>query len=227
GGQKVGARIPVPNGGTGFRDLHPGVPLDVVGIVDDMRQESVEAPPQPEMFVSIRQTLANTNLSYEPILVVRTASDPLVLVPALRVLVRGEAPDAALDSVMTMENRVMTSLARPRTYAMLLGAFAALAVLINAVGLYGVLSYTVAQRSREFGVRTALGAQISDIIGLVLRQALVMASEGVIGGLVVAAAAVRWLSSFLYGVAAYDPVTFVAVPLILVVVVGVACAVPV
>jgi putative ABC transport system permease protein len=109
---------------------------------------------------------------------------------------------------------------------LLLGLFAIFAMLISGVGLFGVLSYTVAQRSREIGVRTALGAQGRDIVRLVLRQAVATAAAGIVLGLVVAAGSVRSLSTLLYGVTSYDAVTFVVVPIVLVVVTIVACVVP-
>src|SRR6185436_14055687 len=103
-------------------------------------------------------------------------------VPTLRALVRNIEPSIALDSVMTMEDRVMTSLARPRLYAIVLVGFAVFALLIAGVGLFGVLSYSVALRTREIGVRVALGAQRGDIVWLVLRQAAVIAAAGITVG---------------------------------------------
>jgi len=191
-----------------------------------LRQDSVEAPRQPELFAALQQVLPTSIRSFDPIVILKTKTDPLSLVPSLREAVRREAPGVALDSVMTMEDRITNSLARPRTYALLLGLFAIFAMLISGVGLFGVLSYTVAQRSREIGVRTALGAQGRDIVRLVLRQAVATAAAGIVLGLVVAAGSVRSLSTLLYGVTSYDAVTFVVVPIVLVVVTIVACVVP-
>jgi ABC-type antimicrobial peptide transport system permease subunit len=120
----------------------------------------------------------------------------------------------------------MTSLARPRLYATVLAGFAVFALLIAGVGLFGMLSYVVAQRTREIGVRTALGAQTRDIVWLVLRQALLMAVGGIVIGLSVAAAASRYLAAFLYGVQPHDVVSFGAVSVVLVVVAFAACAIP-
>ena len=127
----------------------------------------------------------------------------------MRGVVREQAPALALDSVMTMEERVISSLERPRFYAVLLGGFAGFAVLIAGVGLFGVLSYSVAQRSREIGVRTALGAQPGDIVRLVVRQAFMITAAGLAAGLWVAFALVRYLSTFLYGVTTHDAASFV------------------
>jgi hypothetical protein len=223
----VGTHIPRPRGNSaGFRFRDQQSDWEVVGIVEDMRQDAVDAPRQPELFATFEQASPSSVRNFDPILVVKTASDPLAFVPVLRDALGHEAPTLALDSVMTMEDRVMTSLARPRTYALLLGTFATFSVLIAGVGLFGVLSYSVAQRSREIGVRTALGARPRDIVGLVVRQALVIAGAGLVVGLAVAGAAVKSLSTFLYGVSTFDAVTFIAVPVALIVVTVVACIVP-
>jgi putative ABC transport system permease protein len=197
----------------------------VVGVVDDMRQGPVTDSPQPEVFIPFRQ-IACTNAVPDPVLLVRTAADPSPYAPMLRDLFREQAPSLALDSVMTMDDRVMTSLARPRTYALLLGGFAMFALAIAGVGLFGVLSYSVAQRTREIGVRTALGAQTRDIVHMVFRQGLAIAGAGVALGLLMSAAAVRSLSAFLYGVASYDAASFIVVPMVLAAVAVVACLVP-
>jgi putative ABC transport system permease protein len=186
----------------------------VVGIVDDMRQGALGDPPQPEVFLPHRQVACAAAMP-DPILVVRTFDDPSRSVAALRTIVREEAPFAALDSVMTMEDRVMNSLAKPRLYAVVLGAFAAFALTIAAVGLFGVLSYSVAQRTREIGLRTALGARPGAIVGLVVRQACAVAASGIGIGLAMAMAAVKALSTQLYGIDPYDVPTFVAVALAL------------
>jgi putative ABC transport system permease protein len=199
---------------------------EVVGIVDDIRQEGVEAPLQPEIFVSFQQMAADTLQSVEPILVIRTATDPVSYVSTMQALVREQAPDAALESVMTMEDRVATSLARPRLYTIVLVAFALVAVTIATVGLFGVLSFSVARRMRELGVRSALGAQPGDIIALVLRQMVWIVALGEAIGVGAALAAGRALSMFLYGVTPYDAPTFVAVPILITVMAAAACFIP-
>jgi ABC-type antimicrobial peptide transport system permease subunit len=131
-----------------------------------------------------------------------------------------------LDSIMKKENRLMRSLARPRLYAVLLGGFAGLALVIAGVGLYGVLAYGVAQRRREIGVRAALGATPGSLVGLVLRQGAAIAIAGLAVGLVGAYIAVGWLGGFLFGVTPRDPVSFIAVPIVLLVVTTIAAFVP-
>jgi putative ABC transport system permease protein len=197
----------------------------VVGVVEDMRQGAVTDTPQPELFLPFRQTACTSAVS-DPILIVRSSGDPVPYASILRDLVKQEAPTLALDSVMTMDDRVMTSLARPRTYALLLAGFAVFALAIAGVGLFGVLSYSVAQRTREIGVRTALGAQARDIVRLVFRQGLGITGLGIVSGLLMSAAAARSLSTFLFGVTAFDITSFVVVPLVLAVVAIAACLVP-
>jgi putative ABC transport system permease protein len=226
GDQPIGTRIPQRGGRAGVRFRDDRTDWEVVGVVDDMRQDSVDAALQPEIFASFTQIAPAGIRNFDPILVLRTAADPASYVPTLRALVREAAPAVALDSVMTMEDRVMTSLARPRLYVVVLVGFAAFALLIAGVGLFGVLSYSVALRTREIGVRTALGAQARDIVWLVLRQAAVIAVVGIAVGLWTSFAASRYLSTFLYGVDPHDAFSFGAVSLVLVVVTIAACIVP-
>jgi ABC-type antimicrobial peptide transport system permease subunit len=158
--------------------------------------------------------------------VVRTAGDPSSLAATLRATVREQAPALVLDSVMTMDDRLMSSISRPRAYALVLGGVAAFALAIAAVGLFGVLSYSVAQRSREIGVRTALGAGTTDILSLVLRSGMAITAAGLVAGLATAAILVKALSAILYGVRPLDPVTFLVVPLVLALAAALACVAP-
>jgi putative ABC transport system permease protein len=218
GDSPVGTRVPMQFG--------QGKPdCDVVGVVDDMRQGDVTDAEAAEIFASYQQMperLVNASL----IVVMRTAGEPIAAVPSFRSVVRDLDSSLAIDSVMTMEDRVMTSLARPRTYAVLLSAFSVFALLIAGVGLFGVLSYSVAQRAREIGVRTALGAQPFDIVVLVMRQGLAIAVAGLTVGLWLAYALGGYVGSFLYGVTRYDAWSFAIVTATLTIVSAVACAVP-
>jgi predicted permease len=227
GDDAIGARIPLrgPRAG-GLRFINEQADAEIVGIVDDMRQDSVEAAAQPELFASLRQILASSVRNFDPILVIRTTANPTTYVPTLRGLVHEQAPTLALDSVMTLEDRVTTSLERPRLYAVVLAWFGMFALLIAGVGLLGVLSFSVAQRTREIGVRSALGAQAHDIVGLVLHQALWIVGVGMIVGLGAALAGARLLSAFLYGISPHDAVTFVAVPIVIIAIAAIACLVP-
>ncbi len=179
----VGARIPVPRGGAGFRLLDQTGSWEVVGVVEDVRQDAVDGPRQPEIFAAFQQAQPASLRAFNPILVVRTASDPAAFAPALRRIVREAEPSVALDSVMTMEDRMLTNLAKPRLYAVVLVGFGACAIVIAGVGLFGVLAYSVAQRQREIGVRSALGARPADIVLLVVRQGGVIAAAATAIGL--------------------------------------------
>jgi predicted permease len=227
GAHAIGFRIPQRGPRAGaviFSDQNAD--WEVVGVVDDMRQDSVQAPPQPEVFASFKQVMPSSIRNFDPILVVRTTGEPAGYVSTLRSLVHEQAPTVALDSVMTMEDRVMMSLAKPRLYAVVLAWFGAFALLIAGVGLFGALSSSVAQRTREIGVRSALGARTHDIVALVLRQTLWIVGAGVAIGLAAALVGVRTLSAFLYGISPYDAWTFVAVPIVIVAVAAVACLLP-
>lgn len=198
---------------------------ELIGVVDNVRMRaSVVEEPGPEIFVSHLQ--APGGIRSNPTVVVRTRTDPGSTGAPLRQILSAEEPSAALESVMTMEDRVMGSLARPRMYAAVLGGFAAFALAIAAVGLFGVLSYAVAQRSKEFGVRAALGARRSQLVSMVVRQGLVITAVGIAIGLAATAVAARALSAYLFGVEPVDAISFTIVAILLLFVSLIACAVP-
>jgi len=219
-GNALGTKIPQ---GLGYMDSDQDA--TIVGVVDDVRYLGSNDATQPEMYYSYRQL--NARLAVPVVtLLVRTASDPAALAAALRSAVREADATLVSESVMTMEDRMLIGLARPRLYMILLGGFAAFALTIAAVGLFGVLSYSVAQRSREIAVRTALGASPTQILGIVLRQGLAIAGVGIVVGVAAAVVLARSMATFLYGVAALDAFTFVAVPSVILVVAGCACVSP-
>ena len=157
---------------------------------------------------------------------VRTTGDPLPAVPFLREAVAEAHPSATIDNVSTLAARLSAAVAQPRFYASIVGFFAALALFLAAFGLYGLLSYVVAQRRREIGVRMALGAQRGSIVALVVRQGAMLIAAGAVAGLLAAAASSRVLEGFLYGVSTGDRLTFAVAPLVLVAVALVACWLP-
>jgi ABC-type antimicrobial peptide transport system permease subunit len=207
-----------------------GQPRPIVGIVEDTVRRDVTDAPQPEMYYTPSSATQTTSLqkiiASDLNLIVRTSTDPREIVPSLRAIMKTAAPDAPLESVMTMRDRVSDSLSRPRLYAVLLGTFAAFALAIAGVGLFGVLSYSVALRTREIGVRTALGAQTGDIVRLVVRQAVAIAGAGLAAGLVASFWLTAALRSFLYGVTPHDLVSFTVVAAVLMLVAVLASIVP-
>jgi putative ABC transport system permease protein len=159
-------------------------------------------------------------------LVVRTDVDPLSVVGSVAGQVRALDPELPLADVRTMEEVVDSTLARPRIVAVLLSVFALLALVLAAVGVYGVMAYSVAQRTREIGVRMALGATHDSVFRLVLTQALRLVGIGVVSGLAIAAMLARFLNTLLYETEPLDPVTFGATALLLVFVATIASYLP-
>jgi putative ABC transport system permease protein len=157
---------------------------------------------------------------------VRAAGDPEDLAIVLRGIIRDLDPELALGDVRTLEDRLEERLARPRLYSIVIAGFSALALVIAAVGLFGVLSCTVAQRSRELAVRTALGATPQRVVGLVVRQALALTIAGLLIGFAASAMLGRVTSAYLFGVTSHDPATFAMVAVVLMAVTCLACAVP-
>jgi putative ABC transport system permease protein len=219
-GDAVNARVPM---GLGYMD--PDSEATIVGVVDDVRYLASNDSTQPELYYSYRQLKGRLIVPVVTLLL-RTSGDPAALSGALRAAVREADGSLVSESVMTMEDRMLVGLARPRLYTILLGGFAAFALAIAAVGLFGVLSYAVAQRSREIAVRTALGATPAQILGMVIRQGLTIAGAGILVGVAAAVALARSLATLLYGVTSHDTVTFVSVPLLLLAVTAIACFVP-
>jgi putative ABC transport system permease protein len=158
--------------------------------------------------------------------VMRTAGDGADLSAAVRREVWAVDPTQPVPEVGTMRRYVENSVAAERFNALLLGVFAAVALLLAAVGLYGVLAYTVAQRTREIGIRMALGAQARDVLRLVVGQGMRLVVFGVVAGLAAGYALTRLMSSMLYGVSATDPLTFAVVSALFVAVALLACYIP-
>ena len=204
-------------------------PWEVIGVVADIRYEGLTfTDPTPEAFFSTHQIEEAPAFSYfgPAFIAARTAGDPLAVIPFLQEAVTEAHPQASLDQVMTMDARLSSVVAQPRFYAAFVGFFAALAVFLAAFGVYGLLSYTVAQRQAEIAIRMALGAQRGDVLALVVSQGAVLVGAGAVLGLAAAAASSRILESFLYGVATGDILTFIGAPVVLVAVALVACWLP-
>jgi len=207
-------------------NLGRGEPTEIVGVVGDVHHRGLDSRPQPELYFSYRQSLSGQGAPRASI-VARTTGDPLALVPFLRQDILDLNPSLPIDNVMTMEARLSSSVAQPRFYALVLGVFAAGALALAMVGIYGVLAYTVSRRSREIGLRMALGADGGRIRNLVVRQGALLVGVGVAFGLAGALVTTRALESLLFGVTTLDLPTLIAVPVVLVTVAIVACYVPV
>jgi putative ABC transport system permease protein len=200
-----------------------GTPFyEVVGVVGDVPLPT-GAPAEPEMFVPFRDLDRATG---QPVLFVRTIGDPVPFIATIRQLTREVSPLLGFDGAVTMDVRLADTNARPRLFAVVASLLAGFALLIAVVGLFGVLSYTVAQRRREIGITSALGATPGRIVRIVVGQGLSLAVAGVVVGLAAAGLLARSVSSLLYGVTPFDPLTFVAVPLVVLAAAGLACFLP-
>ncbi len=194
----------------------------IVGVVGDYREELVDIEARPTIYEPIAQ---NTDLMFT--LVMRTPTPAAALVPGVRAILRDLDPGLPVPAVHPLAAQVTEAMAPRRFSASLMGLFAAAALLLAAVGLYGVLAYLAEQRTHEIGVRMALGASGADVVRLVARQAAVLVATGLAVGVVLALAAGRAIRGLLFGVQPTDPATFVAVALILASAAAIAVAIPV
>jgi putative ABC transport system permease protein len=195
--------------------------IEVVGVVGHTMHEGLDAEARVQVYLPYRQQPGGMMS-----LAVRTTGNPLASVNAVREAIRSVDRDQPLSEVRTMEQLVDASVGQRRLSMLLLALFSGIALLLASVGIYGVMSYTVAQRSREIGVRMALGAERRSVLGLVLRQGMALTLVGVAVGLVASFALTRLIESQLYAVQATDPATFAAVALLLVAIAALATLVP-
>ncbi len=198
----------------------------IIGVVGDVRQMGLDVPAEPELYLASAQIPVQFAFFWPRHLLVRTQGDPMALAAALRRAVWDVDPDQPVAQIRPMTDVLDADLASRNTQLTLLGVFAALALVLAAVGLYGVLAYTVTQRTAEIALRMALGAPVASVVHGVVRSALVLAALGIALGLVGALAGTRVLASFLYGVSATDPVTLAGVAVLLVAVTVAASYVP-
>ncbi len=220
GDNPLGAKLPM---GLGYQSDETDA--TVVGVVDDVRYVTGAAAALPEMYYSFRQFKGRLAVPVVTLLV-RTDGDPRALGPAVRAAVREADPSLVPESVLRLEDRMLTSIARPRLYAILLAGFAFAALAVAAVGLFGVLSYSVAQRSRELAVRVALGARPAAIVRLVLGHTLAVTSVGLAIGLFASFLLARSVGSLLYGITAYDGIAYARAVAVLLAVAAAACVGP-
>jgi putative ABC transport system permease protein len=203
---------------------------EIVGIVGDVKQQALESGVEPEASMPRRQIFTSLGNGYEratTTLIVRTSSgDPMSVIPLVRAAVSSVDPLQPLGEIRTMATLIAESVAPRRLNFVLVSAFAFVALVLSATGLYGVMAYLVAQRTREIGVRMALGATPRQVVGLVLRQAGAMTAVGIALGIAGALAVTRSISSMLFGISAADPRVYAGVSLLLGVVALLAVAVP-
>jgi len=208
----VGKRISLDSGKTW---------IQIVGIVEDTKEYGLDRPVGDVVYAP------NAQRGFFPgNLVVRTSADPMALAAALRVAIREVDPELAVDRVATIEGLQAESIASPRVTAILLGLFAALALVISASGVAAVMALAVSQRTNELGIRMALGASRESVVFMVLRQGFYLALAGTAIGIAGALALTRWVSTLLYDTSPTDLATFAATGLLFLIVAGTACFVP-
>jgi predicted permease len=218
----LGQRILIQEIVPGKTALGPEIPWEVVGVAGDERVTSMDdKDDSPGVYISTEQSTAN----YYSV-AVRTAMDPTSLTPAIRNAVHRVDKDQTLTDIKTLDQIKDEDMVTERIQTTLLGVFAAIALLLAALGIYGVISYSVLQRTREIGIRGALGATSRDVLRLVLRGGMLMSGIGLLIGFAGALAAMQLLRVMLFGVQARDPITLAAVSAILAVVALTACFIP-
>jgi predicted permease len=194
---------------------------EVIGVVNDVKMDGVDRATSMQMYLPYSQ------MPYEYLgLAVRAERDPAMIAPAVEQAIRAIDRDIPIYSILTMDQRLGNSLAQRRLTLVLLASFAALALLLAAVGIYGVISYAVRQRTNELGIRMALGAQTRDVMALILKQGLKLALIGIGLGLLAAFALTRWIEGLLFGVRPTDAMTFGVIALALLLVTLLACWIP-
>ena len=206
-------------------DPDDGEWMEIVGIVADVRQMGLDEPVKAEMYMPYQQ-VTDWPFFAPRDLAIRTSGDTSNLVSSVRQIIREVDPDQPVSNIATMSEVLGTEAEQRRTGMIMLAAFAGLALLLASLGIYGVLAYFVTQHTNEIGVRIALGASRANILALVLKKGMGLTLLGIAVGVAAAFALTRLMSSLLFGVKASDPLTFVAVPLLLAVVALLACLIP-
>jgi predicted permease len=203
--------------------------VTVVGIVKGVRHNGITSVVKEKFYIPHSQwarSVGNVNSIRSMTLVIKTDGDPAALTTSVRGVIREMDPNLPVADVRTMEDVVGTALATPWFTSVLLSIFAALALTLSAIGIYGVLAYLVSRRTREIGIRVAIGARRLDVVKMVLGSGLTLALAGIAGGIVLAFAITRLLRGLLHGVRPADPATFAAVAALLTIVAVLASAVP-
>jgi putative ABC transport system permease protein len=191
--------------------------MEIVGIVGDIRHTSLDVDPQPEAFIPLPQGFRalGDNLVRSLTLMVRTSGDPVTIAPALRTIVTEIDPQQPLGPVRSMDELIAESVGGQRLNFVLVSAFAVVALLLTAAGVYGVMAYLVAERTREIGVRMALGATPRQVVSMVLGQAGAMMAIGIGMGIAGALVVSRAVGSLLFGVSTMDPRIYIVATVLL------------
>jgi putative ABC transport system permease protein len=203
------------------RRINLGEWVTIVGVVSDVRRQSLDAVPKPAVYLPYQQFV----LPYMSV-VVRTDAPPAAVASAVKTAVRAIDPDLPVETVRSIEDIIETSTGQPRFRATILLVFAALALVLSAVGVYGLISFSVSQRTAEMGVRMALGASPGQVGALVMRQGVLLAASGVVLGLALAAAIGRVIAGLLFETSATDPRLYAALGTLLLTIAALACYVP-
>jgi ABC-type antimicrobial peptide transport system permease subunit len=177
--------------------------IEIVGVCGDTRYMNLRDEPPPQFFLPYVQQTSVGGMVYE----IRTSVKPETVLMALRAVVRQVDPDLGLVKVRTQDEQIESAMQQERHFVTLTSGFGLLALALAAVGIYGVMAYSVAQRTNEIGIRLALGAEPRQVRGMILRESSWLAAVGIVAGLIGALALTRLIKSMLYGIAAYDPVT--------------------
>jgi putative ABC transport system permease protein len=195
--------------------------FEIIGVVANVRSVELREEPNPELYFSAQQDLWPAMS-----LVIRSTIEPSSLSASVRQAVNETDRSVPVADVKTMDHVVSESITQPRFNLFLLGLFGAVAMVLSAAGIYGVTAYTVTQRTHELGIRIALGAQVGDVLKMILGQGMAVIGVGLVVGLAAAFALTRLLRTLLFGVGENDPLTFVAITVILVLVALIACYIP-
>jgi putative ABC transport system permease protein len=223
------ARKYFPNENPVGKHIQPGLgdgitnhpPREIIGVVGDVKRKGLTAEMPAQFYLPLKQALI-----MDPSIIIRTDGDPVSLSGPLRAQLDQVDSNIPLYRVRTMDDYFSTSASQPRFQTVLITSFAVIALLLAAVGLYAVLSYMVAQRTLEIGLRLALGAQRESVLGLIVRRGMLLAAAGLAIGIVVSLVLTRFMQEMLYGVKPFDPLTFAAVSAVLLLVSLVASSVP-
>jgi putative ABC transport system permease protein len=229
--EAIGKRIHLTfAGGTDF-SMEEGHPREVVGVVGNVRQWGLRWDPEPAVYISFHQHIWDyPNGAYEPHvskqLIIRSASGQLPLASAVREILMDLDKDQAVDNIQSMERHLSDSIGFWYFWVRLLGIFAGLAVVLVVVGIYGVMAYSVRQRTHEVGVRMALGASRSDVLRLVIWQGFKLTAIGLLIGIGTSYWLTKFISRYLYGVSPTDPLTLGLVCAVVIAVAMTACYIP-